>query len=35
MQNSMVLFTFSALDREHRFGANLVQKVKIVSLKVH
>ena len=31
-QNSMVLFTFSDLEREHPFLANLVQKIKIVSL---
>ena len=32
MQNSMVVFTFSALDWKHLFQANLVQKIKIVSL---
>ena len=29
MQNSMVLFTFSVLDRKHTFKANLVQKIKL------
>ena len=32
MQNSVVAFTFSVLDWKHRFGANLAQKIKIVSL---
>ena len=32
MQNSMVVFTFSVLEWEHRFWANYVQKIKIVSL---
>ena len=32
MQNSMVVFTFSVLDRKHPIRANLVQKIKIVSL---
>ena len=32
MQNSMALFIFSVLDRKHPFWANLVQKIKIVSL---
>ena len=33
MQNSMVVFTFFVLNRKHPFWANLVQNVKIVSLK--
>ena len=33
MQNSMVVFTFSVLERKHHFWANLVQKIKIVSLR--
>ena len=32
MQNLVVVFTFSVLDWKHPFWANLVQKVKIVSL---
>ena len=32
MQNSMVVFTFSVLDQKNPFRANLVQKIKIVSL---
>ena len=32
MQNSMVMFTFSAFDWKYPFWANLVQNVKIVSL---
>ena len=32
IQNSMALFTFSVLDRKHPSWANLVQKIKIVSL---
>ena len=32
MRNSMLLFTLSVFNREHPFCANLVQKVKIVSL---
>ena len=32
MQNSMALFTVSNLDRKHPFLANLVQKIKLVSL---
>ena len=32
MQNSMVVFTFAALDQKYLFGANLVQKIKIASL---
>ena len=32
MQNSVVVFTFSILDQKHTFWANLVQKIKIVSL---
>ena len=31
MQNSMVIFTFSAFDWAYTFSANLVQKIKIVS----
>ena len=32
MQNSIVMFTFSAFDRKYPFWANLDQKVKIISL---
>ena len=32
MLHWMVLFAFSVLDRKHPFWANLVQKIKIVSL---
>ena len=32
MQNSMVLFSFSVLDREYSFWANLMQKIKILGL---
>ena len=32
MQNAMVIFTFSVFDRKYPFWANLVQKVKIISL---
>ena len=32
MQNSMVMFTFSSFDWKYHFWANLVQKIKIVSL---
>ena len=32
MQNSMVVFTFYVLDQKHTFRANLVQKIKTVSL---
>ena len=32
MWNSMALFIFSVLDRKHPFWANLVQKIKVVSL---
>ena len=32
MQNSMVVFTFSVLDQKLTFRANLVQKIKIISL---
>ena len=32
MQNSMALFIVSVLDRKHPFWANMVQKIKIVSL---
>ena len=32
MQNSVVVFTFPLLDRKYSFTANLVRKIKIVSL---
>ena len=32
MQNPMVMFIFSILEREYPFWANLVQKIKVVSL---
>ena len=32
MQNLMVVFNFSVFDQKHSFWANLVQKIKIVSL---
>ena len=32
MQNAMALFIFSVLDRKHPFWANLVQKIRIVTL---
>ena len=32
MQNSMLMFTFSAFDWKHLFRANLIQKMKTVSL---
>ena len=32
MQNSRVVFTFSVLDWKHPFWANLLQKIKIVTL---
>ena len=32
MQNLVVLFTFSVFDWKYPFWANLVQKIKIVSL---
>ena len=32
MQNSMVIVAFYVLDQKHTFWANLVQKIKIVSL---
>ena len=32
MQNSEVMFTFSNFDRKCHFWANLIQKIKIVSL---
>ena len=32
MQNSMVVFTFAALDQKYPFWANLVQKIRIASL---
>ena len=32
MQSSMVMFTSSVFDREYPFWANLVQKIKILSL---
>ena len=31
----MVVFTFSILDGEHPFWANLFQKIKIISLSVN
>ena len=33
MQNSMVVFTFSLLDRKHLFWGNLIPKIKIDFLK--
>ena len=33
MHNSMEVFNFSVLDREHSFSANLITKIKIVSLR--
>ena len=33
MQNLIDMFTFSAFDRIYPFSENLVQKMKIVSLK--
>ena len=33
MQNLMAMFTFSVLNRKHPFRANLVQKIKIASLR--
>ena len=33
MQNSMVMFAFSAFNHNYPFWANLVQKSKIVCLK--
>ena len=32
MLNSMVVFIFSILNGKHSFSANLVEKIKIVSL---
>ena len=32
MQNPIVVFTFSVLDRKYPFRTNLVQKIKIISL---
>ena len=32
MQNSMVMFTFSAFDWKYPFWVNLVQNIKIISL---
>ena len=32
MQNSMVLFTFSVLDRKQTLWGNLVKQIKIASL---
>ena len=32
MQNSMLIFTFSVFDRKFPFWANLVQKIKVISL---
>ena len=34
MQNSMVMFTFSVLDRKKPFWGNLIREIKIVSLKL-
>ena len=34
MKNSMVLLTFSVLDRKHPLWENLVQKIKIVRLSL-
>ena len=34
MLNSMVMLLFSVLDQKDPFGVNLVQKFKIVNLKV-
>ena len=33
MKNSMILLTFFVFDRKHSFWANLVQKIRIVSLR--
>ena len=33
MQNSMVVFTFSLLERKQPFWVNLVRKIKIMSLR--
>ena len=33
MQNSVMLFTFFVFDRKYLFWANMVQKIKIVSLR--
>ena len=33
MQNAMVMFTFSILDRKHPFWANSIPKFKVISLK--
>ena len=33
IQNSIILLTFSVLDRKHSFWANLIQTIKIVSLR--
>ena len=33
MQNAVVMFAFSVLDRKYRFWENLFQEIKIVSLK--
>ena len=35
MQNSMMLFTFFVFEWKYPFWANLVQKVKIVSLRLN
>ena len=35
MQNSMAVFTFFFFDQKHSFSANLVQNVKIVSLRLN
>ena len=35
MQNSMAVLTFFFFDQKHSFSANLVQNVKIVSLRLN
>ena len=35
MMNSIVMFTFSVLDRKYPFWPNLVQNIKIVSLSLN
>ena len=35
MQNSMAVFTFFVFDQKQSFWANLVQNVKIVSLRLN
>ena len=34
MQNSLLVFRFSVLDKKHYFLANLVQKIKIAKFKL-